>query len=65
MNVCELNKFIDLAGDTKIDCYNFNPTTEKATISKGENNVVIDLNLSNVEQLSLFQLFLDELTTGD
>lgn len=61
MNVCELNKFIDLAGNIAMDCYNFNPVTEKATISKGSDSIVIDLTISVEDQLSEFQLFMDGL----
>lgn len=61
MNVCQLNKFIDMAEDIAMDCYNFNPVTEKATISKGNKSVIIDLTLSDEEQLSEFQLFMDGL----
>ncbi len=64
MNVCELNKFIDMAGSVAMDCYQFNPITEKATISKGQESVVIDLNISQEDQLLLFQSFLDELSDG-
>lgn len=59
MNVCEINKFIDLAGDVKIDCYQFNPVSEKITISKGNEIVVIDLNIPTEDQLSEFQSFMD------
>lgn len=67
MNPCELNKFIDRAWaqDIAIDCYNFNPMTEEATISKGSQSVVIDLNASTEDQLSEFQLFLDRLIDAD
>jgi len=65
MNVCELNKFIDLAGDIKMDCYQFNPVTEKATISKGSQSVEIDLTTPPEDQLSVFKLFMDGLTNGD
>lgn len=59
MNVCEINKFIDLAGDVKIDCYQFNPVSEEVTISKGNKIIVIDLNISTEDQLSQFQSFMD------
>jgi len=61
MNVCEINKFIDLAGDIKIDCYQFNPVSEELTISKGIQSIVIDLNISTSAQLSEFQSFMDGL----
>ena len=64
MNVCELNKFINLAGNIAIDRYKFNPVTEKATISKGTESVVIDLTMSDEDQLAEFQLFMDGLTNG-
>jgi hypothetical protein len=72
MNPCQLNKFIDdleefnSDRDDKIliDCYRFDPNNEKATIFKGNKNAVIDLTLSNTEQLSLFQLFLGGLNNG-
>lgn len=53
-----------MAGDIALDCYNFNPVTEKATISKGNNSVIIDLTLSDEVQLSEFQLFLNGLSNG-
>ena len=61
MNVCEINKFIDLAGVIAMDCYQFNPVTEKATISKGDKVIVIDLNASVEDQLSEFESFIGEL----
>lgn len=61
MNVCELNKFIELAGDVAINCYQFNPKTEEATISKGSKTIVIDLTKPVEDQLSEFQLFMDGL----
>lgn len=61
MNVCEINKFIDLAGDIKIDCYQFNPVSEEVTISKGNKIIAIDLNISIEDQLSEFQSFMDGL----
>jgi len=61
MNVCELNKFIDLAGDILIDRYQFNPVTEKATISKGSQIIVIDLTKTTEVQESEFQTFIDGL----
>lgn len=54
-----MNKFIDLAGNISIDCYQFNPITEKATISKGNKVIVIDLTSPDEDQLSKFQLFID------
>ncbi len=59
MNICELNKFIDIAGD--MSNYRFDPTNEEATISKGDQSVVIDLTLSNEDQLSVFQSFIETL----
>jgi len=64
MNVCELNKFINAAGSIAMDCYQFNPVTEKTTISKGQESVVIDLNISHEDQLLLFQSFLNSLSGG-
>lgn len=61
MNVCEINKFIDLAGDIKIDYYQFDPISEKVTISKGSEIIIIDLNISTEDQLSEFQSFMDGL----
>ena len=58
MNVCELNKFIYMAD--YMSNYRFNPITEEVTISKGDKTVVIDLTLSNDDQLAAFQTFLDE-----
>ena len=55
MNVCDLNKFIDLAGETKIGNYRFDPVNEEVVISKDGDSVVIDLALSNGDQLFLFQ----------
>lgn len=61
MNMCELNKFIDASGDIPMDCYKFDPVNEEATISKGSESVVIDLTMSSEDQLSKFQLFIDNL----
>ena len=65
MNICDLNKFIDLAGEIKINAYRFDPVNEEATMSKGKESVVVDLNLSNDDQLSLFQSFLDGFSNGN
>lgn len=70
MNVCDINNFIDYLEefnsdkDNKIimDSYQFNPVDKEVVISKGDNNVVIDLTLSVDDQLSAFQLFLDGLS---
>lgn len=62
MNVCDLNKFIDVASD--MDCYRFDPINEEATIFKGGESIVINLTLSIEDQLSLFQTFLDGLNDG-
>lgn len=63
MEICELNKFIQKAELSKIymDCYNFNPVTEKATISKGSQSVVIDLTKSVEVQEEEFQIFMNGL----
>ena len=61
MNVCEINRFVDAAGAIALDNYQFNPKTEKITISKGSQTVVIDLTISVDDQLAEFQLFLDGL----
>lgn len=63
MNVCDLNKFINMANN--MDNYRFDPVNEEVTISKGSDSVVIDLTLSTNDQLSLFQLFLDGLNNGN
>lgn len=65
MNVCALNKFIDMADDIRIDSYRFDPINEDATISKGGQSIVIDLSKSTEEQLSEFQSFLDGLSDGN
>lgn len=61
MNMCELNKFIDAAGNIPMDCYKFDPVKEEATISKGTKSVVIDLTMPTEGQLSEFQLFINDL----
>jgi len=63
MNVCEINKFIDMTNS--MDCYQFHPINEEVTISKGQDRVVIDLNLSSDEQVSLFEDFLLLLFVGE
>ncbi len=74
MEICELNKFIDKLKEFNldrenedyvqllIDCYRFDPIEEEATISKGKDSIVIDLTLSNDDQLSLFQTFIETLS---
>lgn len=66
LNICELNKFIDRLEEFNqdkddeliINGYRFDPISEKATMSKGDQSVVIDLTLSVDDQLSEFQIFL-------
>ena len=59
MNVCELNKFIDISD--KMDNYQFNPVDEVAIISKGAEKIIIDLNASVSVQLAEFQDFVNNI----
>lgn len=59
MNICELNKFLDI--NNKMDCYNFNPINETATIAKGSASITIDLNASKSVQISEFQNWLNSM----
>lgn len=60
MNVCELNKFITKAEDSKVymDSFRFDPIDETATISKGSQIIVIDLTKTTAIQESEFQTFI-------